>query len=240
VWESGGVEYGLVPNGGTSDSGQLLSGFASLVESTLGSREGAVAMTLMASPNAYLAIEQATVTGATATGTDTIDGVSVTTYAVQVDVHQLVDVPGLSADEVVTIKDALGVLDHEGYQATNDTISVDADGFIRRVVAVSSFEDGATVTHETTNSNFGCAGTVLTPGQSHTTEPPAACPAGGTATTTQVPSTSPTTTAGTSPTEPTTTDTTAADAPSTVTTSADPGTTDPGTSGLTTTMPPPG
>ena len=37
-------------------------------------------MTLMASPNAYLALEQPTVTGATEAGTGTVDGVPVTNY----------------------------------------------------------------------------------------------------------------------------------------------------------------
>src|SRR5262249_45347269 len=74
VWESGGGEYGGPPSG----PGQPLSGFAQLVESTLGPRAGALAMTRMASPNAYLALEQRSITGATPAGTSSVDGTPVT------------------------------------------------------------------------------------------------------------------------------------------------------------------
>src|SRR4051794_6182725 len=158
IWESGGAGYGVVSNSNPGGSGQALSGFAGLVEGTLGQREGALAMTRMASPNAYLALEQPTVTGATEAGTGTIDGVAVTNYTVDVDLHQLVHSAGLSADETTTILDALGVLDQEGYQGTSDSVSVDATGMIRKVVSVTSFADGGTVTHDATYSDFGCAG----------------------------------------------------------------------------------
>ncbi len=153
---------------------QLLSTFASTVEGTLGRNEGALAMTQMASPNGYLSLEQSSITGATAAGTGTVDGVAVTNYTVGIDLHQLLDTPGLTADETKTITDALGVLDHQGLTKTVATISVDDQGFIRQVVSVSSFKDGATVTSASTNSNFGCAG-----------QAPGSCPAP--TTTTQAP-----------------------------------------------------
>ena len=230
VWESGGADYGLVPNGGTSGSGQPLSGFASLVEGSLGPREGALAMTRMASPNAYLAIEQATVTGAQQVGTGTVDGVAVTNYQVDVDLHRLVDSPGLSADELTTLHDALAVLDQQGYAGTSDTVSVDADGLIRAVTAVASFEDGATVTYAATYSNFGCAGTVQMPGRSAESTSSGPCPAAGPAD----PSTTTSTTAPTS----TTTAPSSSDPGSTfpTTTLPDPSSSDP-TSTVTTSVP---
>ena len=160
VWESGGAGYGMVPSADPVGSGQPLSGFAGLVEGTLGPREGALAMTRMASPNAYLALEQPTVTGATEAGTGTVDGVAVTNYTVDVDLHELVHSAGLSADETTTIEDALAVLDEEGYHGTTATVSVDADGLIRKVVSVTSFDDGGTVTHEATYSDFELRGPV--------------------------------------------------------------------------------
>ena len=188
VWESGGAEYGS--DGGVSGPGQPLSGFASLVLGTLGPREGALAMTRMASPNAYLSIEQVTVDGARATGTDTVDGVPVTTYEVAVDLDRLAHMDGLSADERTTIEQALDGLHEQGYAGTVDTISVDGAGMIRRVVSVSSFGDGGSVTYDATYSNFGCDGV------------PSACPA-------TAPSTTVTTASSSSTEAPTTTDTTA-------------------------------
>ncbi len=228
VWESGGADYGLAPNGDLmAGTGQPLSGFASLVEGTLGPREGALAMTRMASPNAYLTLEQPSVTGAAAAGNGTVDGVAVTKYAVGIDLDQLVYTPGLSTDEITTIKDALGVLDRQGYVKTVDTISVDPDGFIRQVVSVSSFKDGGTATHDATYSNFGCAGTVRMPGQPAAPTTSITCPAPGAPTT---PPVAPTTTGAT----------TSTDAPTTTgapTTTMPPPATDPIPQASTTTQP---
>jgi hypothetical protein len=217
VWESGGAEYGS--DGGVSGPGQPLSGFASLVLGTLGPREGALAMTRMASPNAYLSIEQVTVDGARATGTDTVDGVPVTTYEVAVDLDRLAHMDGLSADERTTIEHALDGLHEQGYAGTVDTISVDGAGMIRRVVSVSSFGDGGSVTYDATYSNFGCDGA------------PAACP-------TTAPTTTATTASSSSTEAPTTTTTASSDPTTTDTTVSD--TIEPTVSTETTATPPPG
>jgi hypothetical protein len=229
VWESGGADYGLSPNGDAMGSGpgQLLSGFASLVEGTLGPREGALAMTRMASPNAYLTLEQPSVSGAAPAGSGTVDGVPVTKYTVGIDLDQLVFTPGLTTDEITTIKQALDVLKGEGYAKTVDTVSVDADGFIRQVVSVSSFKDGGTVTHEATYSNFGCAGTVQMPGQPAPPPPSVACGAPGAPTsTTEAPTTgqAPTTGAPTTQAPSTTMPPAATDTPAKASTTTQPGT----------------
>ncbi|HUA94572.1 MAG TPA: hypothetical protein VMB82_03495, partial [Acidimicrobiales bacterium] len=92
------------------------------------------------------------------------------------------------------------------------TVSIDESGYIREVVEDAQFSDGSTVTSDVRLSDFGCAGTVLMPGQQGTTAPPAGCvspdtgvaPTPGTSTTTVPPattappsSTTSTTTAGT-------------------------------------------
>ncbi len=94
VWESGGADYGATPNGSASGSGQPLSGFAGLTESTIGNREGAIGMLGMASPSGYLDLESQSVTGAAQDGSGTVDGVAVSYYRVAVDPSKLVDVAG--------------------------------------------------------------------------------------------------------------------------------------------------
>ncbi len=184
VWESGGAGYGMAASG-SDGPGQPLSGFANLVEGTLGPREGALAMTRMASPNAYLSIEQSTVDGARIAGTGTVDGIPVTDYEVAIDLDQLRRMDGLTADERTTIDDALGGLHDQGYSGTLDTISVDAQGLIRRVVSVSSFDDGGSVTYDATYTNFACDGSA---GEPSATVGVNDCPAATTtSTTTAVP-----------------------------------------------------
>lgn len=226
VWEDGGAGYGVTPVGPAAVPSQLLSGFAPLVEGSLGRRAGALAMTQMASPNAYLALESQAVTGATAAGTGTVDGVTVTNYDVTEDLSQLPNVPGLSADETKSMQEALGVLTAEHYHSTTARVAVDANGYIRQISSVAHFADAGTVTFAATYSNFGCAGTVQAPGP---TAPPAttgACPAPASPNA-AAPSTTaiaPTTTTGTSV------------SPS----STDPGATDPGATVPSTTRPPAG
>jgi hypothetical protein len=186
VWESGGADYGTAPNGSTSGPGQPLSGFASLTEGTIGQREGAIGMLGMASPSGYLDLESQSVTGAAQDGTGTIDGVAVTYYRVAVDPAKLVDVPGMSADEIATVNAAVGVLRQQGYTGTQARVALDAAGYIRQVTSVASFADGGTVTLASTFSKFGCAGTVTMPGQPTAPPPPADC-------TSPVPSTTTTT-----------------------------------------------
>ncbi len=146
VWESGGADYGLNPTGSSDGvgvaSGQSLSGFASLVESTLGPRAGAVAMIGMASPAGYLDLEQASVTGADQVGTATVAGVPVTVYQVSVDPTRLETMPGMSADEVATIQAAVGVLHAQGYTGTTVRVAIDGAGFIRQATSTAAFGDG--------------------------------------------------------------------------------------------------
>jgi hypothetical protein len=152
VWETGGAGYGGPPSG----PGQPLSGFADLVEGTIGPRAGALGMTRLASPNAYLALQQGSITGVTPAGTGSVDGVPVTNYDVTVDITKLADTPGLTADETKTIRDALGVLRAQGYTNTAVTVSVAGDGLIHQLHTVANFDDGSTVTFDATYSAFGC------------------------------------------------------------------------------------
>ncbi|MCL4445728.1 MAG: hypothetical protein M1134_02465 [Actinobacteria bacterium] len=222
VWELGGGYYGTSPNtlppGSPSQptqttqpsqykggphvptvGGQPLPGFANLVESTIGPRAGAVAMMGMASPTGYLDLTQSEVTGAGETGTGTVDGVSVTNYKVSLNLQQLVHAPGTSPLENKAIIEALGVLHKNGYVGTTATLSIDGAGFIRKTVAVTTFSDGGTASLTATFWNFGCAGTVLMPGQQGSPAPPANCvspdahPTGVAPTTVPVPSTVPST-----------------------------------------------
>ena len=85
IWEMGGADYGLSPGASGAGSGSSLSGFASLVESTLGQREGASAMLGLASPTGYLNLDQQEITGADFIGTSTVDGVAVDQYRVFLD-----------------------------------------------------------------------------------------------------------------------------------------------------------
>ena len=241
VWESGGADYGLTPTGVagaggvTGSSGQPLSGFASLVESTLGARTGAVAMIGMASPAGYLDLEQESVTGAAEIGPGTVDGTPVTFYQVAVDPARLETMPGLTADEVATLQAAVGVLHSEGYTNTTVRVGIDAAGFIRRATSVANFSDGGTVTLDATFTHFGCAGTVLMPNQVAASTTTTAC-ANPDTTSTTAPTTVPPTTVApastlpvTSTTQPPTTSSTTGAGPSPSTTSGPGGQTPPTT-----------
>ena len=80
VWEFGGADYGLAPGSSETGPGASLSGFAGLVEGTLGARQGALAMGGLSSPTGYLDLDQSMISGADQTGTGTVDGVAVTIY----------------------------------------------------------------------------------------------------------------------------------------------------------------
>jgi hypothetical protein len=216
VWETDSNDNGLIPDP-TDGSGQLLSGFASLVESTLGDRAGAIAMMGMASPTGYLDLEQQAVTGADEVGTSTIGGVPVTDYQVSVNPNLLLNLPGLSSDEITTIQAAIQVLDAQNYTSTTVSVAVDAAGYIRQASSVASFSDGGTVTLTGSFSNFGCAGTVLMPGQQATTPTTATCVSPDTTTTTTTTPPDPTTSTTVVPAvEPSPTDTTVPLPPPTV------------------------
>ena len=204
LWELGGDDYGLSPKSSDSGPGSSLSGFAGLAEGTLGQREGAIAMMGMASPTGFLDLSQAAVTGAAEVGTGNVGGVPVTEYQVSIDLSQLAQTPGTSAEEVTTLQGALGVLNQEGYSGTMVKLAIDDAGFIREVTPVASFAGGGTVTLDATFSNFGCAGTVLMPGQQATTTTTAGCTSPDVTTTTTTGASTTTTTTGASTTTTTT------------------------------------
>jgi hypothetical protein len=133
------------------------------------------------------------ITGADQTGTGTVDGVPVTIYEISIDPAQGANVPGINAEQAKAITEAAAVLKQQGYTGTAVQVSIDASGYIRQTRSVAHFSDGSTTTSESTFSDFGCAGTVLMPGQTGPTAPPAGCvsPDTGVATTTTTTSTVP-------------------------------------------------
>jgi len=173
-WE-GSSGAGLVPAQTTGGLGRPLETFSGLVESTLGERAGAVAMMAMASPTGFLDLGQTEVTGAQASGTTTIGGIAMTDYQVSLDPTSLATEPGTTADETEAISAALQVLVAHGLSGITADLSVDATGYIERATTVTTFTDGGTVTLQTTLSDFGCAGTVIMPGQQGAATAPAGC-----------------------------------------------------------------
>jgi hypothetical protein len=201
VWEVGYSDNGLTPQ--SSDAGgNPLPDFGGLVEGALGPREGPVAMMGMASPTGYLDLVEPAVTSADEVGTATVDGVAVTQYQLTIDPASLAAAPGTSSEEQSAINAAIQALTGQGYQTIKDLVSIDASGFIRESASTVTFSDGGTVTLDAHFSNFGCAGTVLMPGQGGDSTPPSGCVSAdtGTAPTT----TSTTTTTGPSSQTPTT------------------------------------
>ncbi|HXQ60040.1 MAG TPA: hypothetical protein VN799_08065 [Acidimicrobiales bacterium] len=228
------LETGLAPPASqASDTGQPISGFAGITESTIGLREGAVAMIGMASPTGYLDLYQQDVNGATQTGTSTVNGVPVTVYQVAVDPTQLANEPDITTEESTTATAAVGILHAQGYTGTTDEVSIDDSGFIREVNSVAHFSDGGTVVLDVTLSNFGCAGTVLMPGQSGADTPPSGC----TSPDTGLPPTAPASSATTEPpaTSTTVTPTTSTVPASTTSTAPNATSTTTSTTGVTTT-----
>jgi hypothetical protein len=215
LWELGSNDGGgLAPGPGDgSTAGQSISGFASLVESTLGTREGAVAMLGVASPTGYLVLDEQEIAGVTPIGSGTIDGNPVTEYRVSADASQLENDPTASSDELTTIQAAIATLQSQGLSATGADVAVDAQGFIIQSITTYQFSDGGSVTVKADFSNFGCAGTVLMPGQVGPTDPPANCVSPDTPSSTTTPTSNATTTTSSST---TTTSSTVAPTPTTV------------------------
>lgn len=149
--------------------------FASTVEGFLGTRVGGVAMLAMASPTGFLDLGQSEVTGAQSSGAGTVGGIPVTEYQVSLDPTSLATQSGITAEESQTISAALKVLQDQGLSGMTAELWIDATGFIERASTVTTFASGGTVTLQTTLSDFGCAGTVLMPGQQGTATPPAGC-----------------------------------------------------------------
>jgi hypothetical protein len=201
IWEFGGGDYGLEPGSNEAGPGSTLTGFAGSVEGTLGQRQGALAMGGLSSPTGYLDLDQSMITGADEIGTGTVDGTAVTIYQLSITAAQEANVPDTTAQEAEAIAAANAVLASQGYTGTTVQVSIDASGYIRQTRSVAHFTDGSTTASEATFSDFGCAGTVLMPGQSGATSPPAGCvspdtgvaPATSTAPTNAPTSTTPTT-----------------------------------------------
>ncbi len=163
VWEFGGGNYGLSP-GSAAAPGAPISGFAPLVEGTLGPEDGAVSMLGLGSSTGYLQLVQSAISAAAKTGTGAVDGAPVTIYRVSVDPTKLTGAPGVTPDEAAAVADALRLLAQDGFQTMTDTVAVDGAGRIRQTDEVVTFADGAVATLHTTLSNFDCAPTVVLPG----------------------------------------------------------------------------
>lgn len=174
VWEHGGGDYGLSSTAG-GGPGQPLSGFATLVESTLGKRLGAMAMQGMSSPTGYLDLQQQEVVGATAAGTGTVDGTAVTVFQFWVGNNYSPTAAALTSEEAKAITAAGQLERSEGYLGATVQVSVDPTGFIRRTMTKIKFSDGDVTTITATFSDFGCAGTVAMPGTSGGATAPAGC-----------------------------------------------------------------
>ncbi len=129
----------------------------------------------LSSPTGYLDLDQSMITDADQTGTSTVDGVPVTVYQISIDPAQGANVPGVNAEEAQAIKDSSAILQQQGYTGSTVLVSIDASGYIRETHSVAHFSDGSTTTSWSTFSDFGCAGTVLMPGQTGPTAPPAGC-----------------------------------------------------------------
>ena len=207
LWELGTDDGGgLAPGPSEAQAqGQPISQFASLVESTLGTREGAVAMLGIASPTGYLVLDEQEITGVTPTGQGTIDGNPVSEYRVSADPTQLENDPNASSEELTTMRGAISTLQNQGLSSTSTDVAVDAQGFIIQSVTTYQFSDGGSVTVKADFSNFGCAGTVLMPGQVGPTTPPAGCVSPDTPSSTTTSTSSSTTTTSSSPTTTSTT-----------------------------------
>jgi len=203
VWEIGGGDYGLA-GPGQAGPGAPLSGYASSVEGTLGQQAGALDMQGLASGTGYLDLEAQEIQGATPAGTGTVDGVPVTIYKLSQSGLQDPDLTGLTAEQVATIRAADAIIQQSGFSGKTTWVSVDANGYIREVHSVYTLSDGSAVTGDTGLSNFGCAGTVLMPGQGGATAPPPGCVSPDTAGSGTVPASPTTTTSTTTPQSPST------------------------------------
>jgi hypothetical protein len=119
--------------------------------------------------------------------------VAVTIYTISIAPGQGENIPGLNAEQAKAIADSDAILKQQGFTGSTVQVSVDASGYIRQTRSVAHFSDGSTTSSESTFSDFGCAGTVLMPGQSGASAPPAGCvsPDTGVAPTTTTTSTDP-------------------------------------------------
>ena len=173
VWEFGAGDYGTGGSGGVAP-GSPLPGFAQLVEGSLGQGQGALAMIALANPSGRLSLDQNMVSSVQQVGTGSVDGVPVTIYQVSIDLSRVLDQSGLSSNQQTAMSQALASLSSQGYEGTNEIVSIDAAGFIREVKSVASFSNGGSMTSDTILSEIGCAGTV-TPGDPVPSPAPPGC-----------------------------------------------------------------
>ncbi len=147
----------------------------------------------LSSPTGYLDLDQSMITGADQTGTGTVDGVPVTIYTISIAPAQGENIPGLNCGAGESDRRLDAILKQQGFTGSTVQVSIDASGYIRQTRSVAHFSDGSTTSSESTFSDFGCAGTVLMPGQTGGTAPPAGCvsPDTGVAPTTTTTSTAP-------------------------------------------------
>jgi hypothetical protein len=206
VWEFGASNAGVDP-GTDSGPGDPLSQFAQLVESSIGTGDGALSMMGLADPYGRLDLAKNMITGATETGMGTVDGDAVTIYAVTINVENEANQAGLSPEQQTTIDQALRVLQNQDYTGTSEMVSVDGAGYIREIKTSVTFSTGASVVGDQIYSNFGCGGS-LTPGSPLVQPAPAGCVSPdqpGTTSPTSVSTTTTTTTSSPGSSTPTTT-----------------------------------
>ncbi len=173
AWEFGAGDAGVNP-GSDTGPGDPLSQFGQEVEDSIGTGEGGLAMMGLADPYGRLDLAENMITSATETGTGTVDGAAVTTYAVTINVENEAIQAGLSPEQQTTIDQALTFLQQQGYTGTSELVSVDGAGYIREIKSTVTFASGASVVGDQTYSDFGCAGTV-TPGDPVVEPAPAGC-----------------------------------------------------------------
>ncbi len=174
VWELGGGDYGLA-GPGQAGPGAPLSGFAGSVEGTLGQVAGALDMQGLAGGTGYLDLESQEIQGVQPAGTGTVDGVPVTIYKLSESGLQDPDISGLTSEQIATISAADAIIKQSGFAGETTWVSVDSEGYVREQKTEYTLPDGSTVTGDTVLSNFGCAGTVVMPGQQGSSSPPAGC-----------------------------------------------------------------
>jgi hypothetical protein len=163
LWETGGANYGLEPNG-TEGASNTLSGFANLVEGTLGPREGSAAMRGLGSPLGYLELDRRNVTDSSYIGTGTVGGVPVRLYSITLDIMKYASIPGSTAEQTKTISDSLAVAREQQYTSSTIVLAIDANNFVRQSQGTDHYADGGTATVDATFSGYGCAGRIVMPG----------------------------------------------------------------------------
>jgi hypothetical protein len=158
---------------------------------------GALDMQGLAAGSGYLDLESQEIQGVQPAGTGSVDGVPVTIYKLSETGLQDPDTNGLTPEQIATISAADAIIKSSGFAGKTTWVSVDSAGYVREQKTEYTLPDGSTVTGDTVLSNFGCAGTVVMPGQQGSSSPPEGCVSPDTSA--AAASTSTTTTASTVP-----------------------------------------